>query len=118
MVLCQIYTTDATAQTYAINLFGRKKVKIVKVDYVFTAGGSDKIIALKSNFLRLAFGNYSNFCFASNSVHQIGNIHSDLELDTKDFNGNFDLEVLDVATNVQPIGFLKLVLSLDITDSE
>ena len=118
MVLCQIYTTDATAQTYAINVFGRKKVKIVKVDYVYTAGGTDKIVALKSNFLRIPLGNYPNFCFATNPNNQVGNVHSELELEVKDFNGNIDLEVLDTATNTQPAGFTKLCLSLDITDIE
>lgn len=116
MVLCQIYTTDATAQTYAINVFGRKKVKIVKVDYLCT--GIDKIVSLKSNFLRIPIGNYPNFCFATNPNHQVGNIHSDLEFETKDFNGNFDLEILDTSNNSQPAGFAKLVLTLDITDTE
>ena len=114
MVLCQIYTTDATAQTYAINVFGKKKVKIVKIDYLFTAGG-DKIIALKSNFLRIPYGNAPYFMFANNSNYQISHIQGNLELECN-FNGNFDLEVLDTATNAIPAGFIKICLTLDITD--
>ncbi len=114
MVLCQIYTADASPQLYAINVFGKKKVKIVKLDYLCT--GTDKIIALKSSILRLPYGNAPYFVFASNPTHQVGNVHSDLELSCN-FNGNFDLEVLDTATGAQPAGFQKLCLTLDISDA-
>ena len=113
MVLCQIYTLDATAQTYTINVFGRKRVKIAKLDYLCT--GTDKIVALKSNFLRMPYGNAPYFVFATNPNHQVGSIHSDLEL-VCDFNGNFDLEILDTATNAAPAGFGKICLTLDIQD--
>jgi len=115
MVLCQVYTTDATSQLYTINVFGKKKVKIVKIDYIWT--GTDKIIVLKSNILRVPYGNAPYFMFANNSNHQVGNVHADLEFDCN-FSGNLDLEVIDMATGTQPAGFVKLCLSLDITDAE
>lgn len=115
MVLCQIYSADATSQLYAINVFGRKRVKIVKIEYMQAGGATDKIIALKSSVLRLPYGNAPYFVFATNPNHQVGNIHSDLETNC-DFNGNFDLEVLDTATGAQPAGFSKICLTLDIKD--
>ena len=71
-------------------------------------------MALKSNFLRMPYGNAPYFVFATNPNHQVGSIHSDLEL-VCDFNGNFDLEILDTATNAAPAGFGKICLTLDIT---
>lgn len=115
MVLCQVYTESAAPQLYNINVFGKKKVKIVKMDYMYTAG--DRMIGLRSNILRMPYGNVPYFIFVNNPNHQVGNIHSDLEFEAN-FNGNLDLEIFDVTTNAAPAGFQRLCLTLDITDIE
>jgi hypothetical protein len=116
MVLCQIVISDPAYNLYPINIFGNKKVKIIKLDYRYTAGGSDKIIYIESNILRVPYSNFPYFCFSANSNHQIGNINGDIEFEDVAINGNLDLRIMDYDTRAVPTNFTTLVLILDISD--
>ena len=117
MVLCQIVISDANYNLYPINIFGNnKRVKIIKIDYRYTAGGSDKIIYIESNILRVPYSNFPYFCFSANSNHQIGNINGEIIFDDVNFNGNLDLRICDYDTKAVPTNFTTLVLTIDITD--
>lgn len=118
MVLCQVYTTSAAANTYAINVFGTKKVKIARIDYNYSGAGSgDLMIELRSSILRMPYGNNPYFVFCNNPNSQVGNIHSDLEF-YADFKGNLDLEIVDKSNGLAPAGFSKFCLTLDIQNAE
>ena len=60
MVLCQIVVNSATYSLYAINTFGRKNIKLLRIDYRFGVG-ADKLIYLESNILRLPLSNFPFF---------------------------------------------------------
>ena len=115
MVLCQIVINSATYSLYAINTFGRKNIKLLRIDYRFGVG-ADKLIYLESNILRLPLSNFPFFVFSSNSSHQVGNINGNIEFEDTTLNGNFDLRICDYATRLEPTDFVQLVLTLDITD--
>jgi hypothetical protein len=108
--------TDPEKTLYNVNLFGKKKVKIVKIDYMYSAG-TDKMIGIKSDILRIPYGNIPYFVFSTNSSFQVGNIHSDLEFETN-FVGNLDLEIIDTLTDYAPLAFVKMCLTLDIQNAE
>jgi hypothetical protein len=115
MVLCQILIAQPVYNLYAINTFGRKKVKLIRIDYRYGAGGQDKMIYIESNILRVPLSNFPYFLFSANNNHQIGNINGGIEFDC-DINGNLDLRICDYATKAEPADFVQLVLTLDITD--
>lgn len=114
MVLCQVIVDIAERHLYPINVFGRKKVRICKVDYQYSADNGE-IIYLESDILRLPLGNFPYFTFVPVGTYQVGNIHSDMEL-ICDFNGNLDITVRDWVTRDIASDFELLVLTLDITD--
>ena len=120
MVLCNIYITAgsfinaSTPTLVQTNVFGRKKVKILKIDYVENSV-TDKMIQIQSNFLRIPYGNSPWLQFTNNAVRQIGNIHNDIIFET-DMNGNMDIFLFDVVNNSFPLGFLYMSILLDITD--
>lgn len=116
MVLCQLLITDPSIRSYCINTYGRKRVQILKLDYRYTAGGSDKIIVLQSNILRLPLSNYPWFAFSPNNAHQIGNLHGDIVFDDVNIDGNLDLNILDFDTGAAPANFTTMIITLDITD--
>jgi hypothetical protein len=113
MVLCQIYTTTALNNLLSVGISGRKKVRIVRIDYTGTANAS---IQLQSNILRVPYGNVPWFTFSSNPNHQIGNIHNEIEFVDVNLNGNLDVSVVDATTGNAPAGFTALMMLLDITD--
>jgi hypothetical protein len=117
MVLCQILISTPNLTLYPINVFGNnKRVKIVRIDYRYNAGGQDKIIVIQSNILRLPLSNYPYFLFSANNNHQIGNINGDLVYEDVNFNGNLDIMILDAETQAVPTNFVTMVLTLDISD--
>jgi hypothetical protein len=123
MVLCQVYVNNADvnpSNLYTINVFGKKKVKIVKIDFKAVNLQNAPVyynIQLQSNILRLPYGNVPYYTFKTNPNEQIGNIHSDVEF-IANFNGNLDLKVVNKDTNDVPLYFVDMVLSLDISDAE
>ena len=116
MVLCQIIVDQVGSKLYPINIYGKKKVKICRVDYRQQAN-NDKTIYLESNILRLPYGNFPYFTMMSNPNHQISNVHSDLEFQC-DFNGNLDIAVKDIETLASANGFVLLILTIDISNVE
>lgn len=116
MVLCQVYTATALNNLLSIGINGHKKIRIVRIDYAYTAG-NDKVVQLQSNILRIPYGNTQWFTMSTNPNHQISNIHDGIEFDTY-INGNLDLSIVDVATGVAPVGFTSLSMLLDINDAE
>jgi len=119
MVLCQVYVNAATPNLYNINVFGKKKVKIVKIDYRAANAGNPVYhsVRLLSSILRVQYSNVPYFMFHSNPAYQIDNIHGDLEM-ICNFNGNLDIELFDNDTNARPQYFVDMILQLDITDAE
>jgi len=115
MVLCQIYITNPTNQLIPIGVNGRKKVKIVRIDFSYTAN-NDKVVQLQSSILRVPYGNVAYITMSNNPNHQISNISNDMIFDTN-INGNLDLNIIDVATGLAPAGFVSFMLLLDITPS-
>lgn len=119
MVLCQIYITNANNTnpnpTYNINSFGRKKIKICKLEYYYT--GNNKIsewVVVKSNVIKTKFGSNPFFTFFSNTEHQVGNIHSDLILECE-LVGNIDIK-LERIDGQALTNFDSCLISLDIED--
>ena len=60
MVLSQIVINSPNYSLYAINTFGRKNIKLLRIDYRFNVG-ADKLIYLESNILRLPLSNFPFF---------------------------------------------------------
>lgn len=118
MVLCQILVNNPNYNLYPINVFGRKKVKIVRLDYRYTAGGNDKTLYMESNILRLPISNFPYFLFSANTAHQVSNINGELIFDDVNFNGNLDLRFVDAEASAVPTNFVNLILTLDITEYE
>lgn len=119
MVLCQVYATSSNPTLYNVGVFGKKKVKIVKIDFkatnIITSNPAYYNIRLASNILRYRYGNNPNIMFNTNPAYQVGNIHGDLEF-TANFVGNLDLEIFDNDTGQHPIYFTEMTLLLDIQD--
>jgi hypothetical protein len=116
MVLVQIVINDASVQYYNVNVFGRKRVKLIKIDYRYSAGGADKLVVIQSDQLRLPFSNYPYFVFCANTNHQISNIHSDIVFDDVVLDGSLNLRIVDYETGVAPPNLQFLVLLFEITD--
>jgi hypothetical protein len=116
MVLCQVVINDASITNYNLNLFGRKKVRLVKIDYRYSAGGSDKLVVIQSDQLRLPYSNYPFLVFSANTNHQVSNIHSDIVFYDVVLDGSLSLRVLDYETGVAPSNLQFLVLLFDIYD--
>lgn len=113
MVLCQIIVDQAGTKLYPINVYGKRKVKICRVDYRQVAN-NDRTIYLESNILRLPYGNFPYFTMMTNNSQQVSNIHSDLEFECN-FNGNLDISVKDIETLANANGFIMLILTLDLS---
>lgn len=121
MVLCQIYVNDSNKTLYPINVYGKKKVRIVKIDLrstnLTTGNPAYYLIRIQSDILRLPYGNYPYLVLNTNPAYQIGNIHGDLEFNVN-FVGNLDIEIINHDTGISPTYFIDMVLYLDIQDAE
>jgi hypothetical protein len=115
MVLCQVIISNPAVTYYPININGRNKVQILKIDYRYSAGGVDKLVVIKSDHLRLPFSNYPYFTFSANVNHQVSNISGDIVFDDVEIDGNFNLQIIDYETGVAPTNFQFLVLTMNIT---
>ncbi len=116
MVLVQVVINDASITNYNLNVFGRKRVRLVKIDYRYSAGGADKLVVIKSNQLRLPYSNYPFFVFCANTNHQVSNIHSDIVFQDVVIDGSLNLQILDYETGAAPTNLQFLVLLFEITD--
>lgn len=118
MVLCQIFITEPIPINLLIpiGVFGRKKLKIVRIDYAYTAN-NDKVIQLQSNILRVPYGNVPYLTMSTNPNHQISNISDNMIFDVQ-LAGNLDLSIINAATGGPPSGFTSFMMLLDITDFE
>lgn len=118
MVLCQIFITEPIPINLLIpiGVYGRKKVKIVKIDNVYTTN-ADRVIQLQSNILRVPYGNVPYLTFCTNPTHQVSNISDSMVFDAN-LNGNLDLSIINTATGIPPSGFTSFMMLLDITDFE
>lgn len=120
MVLCQVIVRNAQPQLYQIGIYGRKKVRLCRLDYRYDAAPGDdpnQALYLHSDILRLPFGNFPYFAFMPVSAYQVSNIHSDMEF-VCDFNGNLDIAVRRVTDNAVTTILGILILTLDISDVE
>jgi hypothetical protein len=114
MVLCQVIISNPAVTYYPININGRNKVQILKIDYRYSAGGIDKLAVIQSDQLRLPFSNYPYFTFSANVNHQVSNISGDIVFEDVVIDGRLNLQILDYETGVAPTNFQFLVLTLNI----
>jgi hypothetical protein len=115
MVLCQVIISNPAVTYYPININGRNKVQILKIDYRYSAGGSDKLAVIQSDHLRLPFSNYPYFTFSANVNHQVSNISGDIVFEDVVIDGSLNLQILDYETGAAPTNFQFLVLTMNIT---
>jgi hypothetical protein len=117
MVLCNIIVTQVALKNYSINVFGRKHVRVCSISYLETdaAYAVNKLICIKSNILRFPFGTNNNITFSNQNAHQVLNICSDMEM-VCDFNGNVDIELVDLRAGDAQGNFQIMSLMLDIKD--
>jgi hypothetical protein len=121
MVLCQVYLTSSNPTLYDISVYGKKKVRIIKIDFratnIVSGNPAYYTIRLVSSILRVPLGNMPSLMFNTNPAYQVGNIHGNIEFDCN-FNGKLDFEIFDNDTGQRPIYFSEMILYLDITDAE
>lgn len=118
MVLCQIFINQPETRLYAINTFGNKRVKLIKIDYLYnSATGTDKYIYIESNILRLPLSNFPYFMFCSSTSRQMSNIvGGEIVWDDVNINGNLDISIKDFETFATPTAFISMIITLDIID--
>ena len=118
MVLCQVVINQANynEKLYPINVFGQKKIKLLKIDYSYT-GSTVYFLQIRSNILRIPTGNSPYLVLVNNPNYQIGNIHNEIEWNAN-INGNLDLDIVEFSTQATPAGFVQLVLTFDISDND
>ena len=118
MVLCQVVVTQANFndKLYPINVFGQKKIRLLKIDYSYT-GSTVYFIQIRSNILRIPTGNSPFLLFVNNPNYQTGNISNHIEWNSN-LNGNLDLDIVEFTTQLTPAGFVQLVLTFDISDND
>lgn len=116
MVLCQVFvkSTD-TSNLYNINVHGRKRVKIVGINYVDDQAATRNII-IQSNMLYSPLGNVPYIMFCNKPVFNVKQ-YNDFELLCQ-LDGQLDIVVLDIATKATPASFTSMILYLDIEDYE
>lgn len=116
MVLCTLTINTIAKQNYFIGLSGRKRVKICNMAYTETNKNTNKIIQIKSDVLRVPYGNNNSIIFSNQNTHQISNVCSDMVL-ICDFNGYIDIQLVDLLGDAQGT-FVNFFMILDITDDD
>lgn len=115
MVLCNIVVNSIAKNNYFVGLSGRKRVKVCNIGYI-EAAATNKLIQIKSDVLRIPYGNNNYIVFANQNAHQISNVCSDMVL-ICDFNGYVDIELVDLLGSNQT-QFTRFYMILDITDDD
>lgn len=120
MVLCNIIVNSIAKNNYFVGLSGRKRVKVCNMGYLETSAaggtGTHKLIQIKSDVLRVPYGNNNSIVFTNQPAHQISNVCSDMVL-ICDFNGYIDIELVDLLGN-NLATFVRFYMILDITDDD
>lgn len=116
MVLCNIIVNSIAKNNYFVGLSGRKRVKVCNMAYTETNKNTNKIIQIKSDVLRVPYGNNNSIVFSNQNTHQISNVCSDMVL-ICDFNGYIDIQLVDLLGDAQGT-FVNFYMILDITDDD
>jgi hypothetical protein len=120
MVLCTLTINTIARQNYFVGLSGRKRVKICNMGYLETGAaggtGTHKLIQIKSDILRVPYGNNNSIVFTNQRTHEISNVSYEMCL-ICDMNGYIDIQLIDLLGN-NLATFVGFYMILDITDDD
>jgi hypothetical protein len=121
MVFCQVLVLTADRTLYNVGIHGRKKIKVLGMTYSDDPPADNIVVALKSDVLCVNYGTNRNIVF-SNASTGFRELNFEFE---SNLIGSIDIELVNVLTNVHPVGFTNsggavagshMILYLDISD--
>ena len=118
MVLVQIYINANNNNSYfSIPLSGTCSIRVLNIQY-YENSTNNRVIQIQSDMLLLPYSpmRYITFMNGANTNVTIDTSYKEYNFDKLYVRGQIKLCVVDIATGVQPAGFIGCIINLDVEE--